>query len=91
MSSLSCKKCGSSAVKKNGRTTTGRQKYHCKACGVHTTTEHAAQERAQQLALAEHLHYERVSQRGIARTTGLSRNTIIRYLKKSTSRRSAPP
>ncbi|MBX3080071.1 MAG: hypothetical protein KF716_00465 [Anaerolineae bacterium] len=85
MSGMQCKKCGSANVKKNGRTAAGRQKYHCKACGVHTTTDEAARERAAQEALMEQLHLERVSQRGIARLTGMSRSTIIKRLKKDLS------
>ncbi len=83
MSRLQCKKCGSTHVKKNGRTPSGRQKYHCRVCNTYTTTDAAARERAAKLALVEQLHTERVSQRGIARVTGLSRPTIIAYLKKT--------
>ena len=79
---LRCKKCSSTNVKKNGLTAALRQKYHCKACGIYTTTDDAARERATKEALAEKLHLERVSQRGIARVTGLSRSTIIKRLKK---------
>ena len=82
MRMLCCKKCGSTNVKKNGLTAAGRQKYHCKACGVHTTTDAAARERAVKEALVNNLHLERVSQRGIARLTGMSRSTIIKRLKK---------
>jgi transcriptional regulator of acetoin/glycerol metabolism len=46
-------------------------------------------ERATKEALVEKLHLERVSQRGIARVTGMSRSTIIKRLKKSSSARLA--
>ena len=82
---LRCKKCGSTNVKKNGLTAARRQKYHCKACGVHTTTDAAARERAAKEALVDNLHLERVSQRGIARLTAVSRSTIIKRLKKDLS------
>src|SRR3954469_11631451 len=85
MRMLQCKKCGSTNVKKNGLTAAGRQKYHCRACGVHTTTDAAARERAVKEALVDNLHLERVSQRGIARLTGMSRSTIIKRLKKDLS------
>jgi transposase-like protein len=88
---LRCKKCGSTNVKKNGLNTAGRQKYHCKACGIYTTTDDAARERAAKEALVEKLHLERVSQRGIARVTGMSRSTIIKQLKKRPSARLAKP
>ncbi len=77
-----CKKCGSTNVKKKGLTAARRQKYHCKDCGIHTTTDDAARERAANEALVENLHLERVSQRGIARVTGMSQSTIINRLKK---------
>jgi transposase-like protein len=88
MTSFCCKKCGSTQVKKNGLTAAGRQKYHCKACGIHTTTADAARERAEKETLLDKLHLERVSQRGIARLTGLSRSTIIKRLKKNALNRS---
>lgn len=88
---LRCKKCSSTNVKKNGLTTAGRQKYHCRACGIYTTTDDAARERAAKEALVEKLHLERVSQRGIARVTGMSRSTIIKRLKKRPSARLAKP
>ena len=85
MRMLRCKKCGSTNVKKNGLTATRRQKYHCKSCGIHTTTDTAARERAAKEALVDKLHLERVSQRGMARLTGMSRSTIIKRLKKRPS------
>jgi transposase-like protein len=85
MRMLRCKKCSSTHVKKNGLTAAGRQKYHCKACGIHTTTDAAARERAAKEALVDKLHLERVSQRGMARLTGMSRSTIIKRLKKRPS------
>ena len=91
MHTFRCKKCGSANVKKNGLTAAGRQKYHCKACGVHTTTDDAARERAAKEMLVDKLHLERVSQRGIARLTGMSRSTIIKRLKKRPSARLAQP
>jgi transposase-like protein len=93
MSGLQCKKRGSTNVKKNGRTPSGRQKYHCRVCSTYTTTDAAARERAAKMALVEQLHTERVSQRGIARLTRISRPTIIAYLKKTlpSARRNAPP
>jgi transposase-like protein len=83
MTSFRCKKCGSINIKKNGRTPSGQQQYHCHDCGVYTTTDTVARDYARKLALVEHLHTERVSQRGIARVSGVSRPTIIKWLKKS--------
>lgn len=68
---MECKKCGSTNIVKNGRTATGQQQYHCHACGVYTVTGDRARERAIKMELVEKLHRERVSQRGIARVTGI--------------------
>jgi transposase-like protein len=78
---MHCKQCGSTNVVKNGRTPAGQQKYHCRACGVYTVTDERARERATKREQVEQLHREGVSQRGIARATGVSRPTIIRWLR----------
>ena len=82
MATFDCKICGSAKVVKNGHDTAGRQKYHCKTCGAHTTTDAAAREYAEKMKLLDKLLPERLSQRALARVTGLSRSTIINYLKK---------
>lgn len=82
MATCDCKICSSAKVVKNGHDSAGRQKYHCKMCGAHTTTDAAAREYAAKRELLEKLLLERVSQRAIARITGLSRSTVIKYLKK---------
>jgi transposase-like protein len=82
---MECKKCGSTNIVKNGRTPAGQQKYHCRDCGVYTVTDERAQKRAAKMDLVEKLHRERVSQRGISRVTGVSRPTIIRWLRKKGS------
>ncbi len=83
MIAIRCPKCGGPQLRKNGRTKTGQQKYHCKTCNSYGTLDTHAAHRQQQRALVEQLHSERVSQRGIARITGLSRMTVIAWLKKS--------
>jgi insertion element IS1 protein InsB len=83
---MQCKKCGSENVVKNGRTKHGHQQYHCRECGVYTTTDTQEQKRQAQMELVERLHSERVSQRGIARVTGVSRPTIIAWLRKKAFR-----
>jgi insertion element IS1 protein InsB len=83
---MQCKKCGSQNTVKNGRTRHGHQQYHCRDCGVYTTSHTREQERQRQMELVEKLHTERVSQRGIARITGVSRPTIIAWLRKKVFR-----
>jgi insertion element IS1 protein InsB len=83
---MQCKKCGSQNTVKNGRTRQGNQQYHCRDCGVYTTTDAREQQRQEKMAWVEKLHNERVSQRGIARLTGVSRPTIIAWLRKKAFR-----
>lgn len=90
MITVACRRCGSTDLQKNGHTPTGRQKIHCKACHFHSTIDLQTDERAKKMADVERLHHERVSQRGIARVTGVSRSTIIKWLKKVTSAINTP-
>ena len=83
MIAITCRKCGSVNLRKNDRTTTGRQKFHCKDCNAYGTLDTKDQERADKRATVEQLHLERLSQRAIARPTGMSRMTVAAILKKS--------
>lgn len=73
MNHLQYKKCGSGNIKRNGTTQSGRQQYHCRACGVYTTTDACAKERAAKLKQVDGLHEEGLSQSAIARQVGISR------------------
>jgi hypothetical protein len=75
---MQCKKCQRPHGVKNGRPPAGQQKYHCRDWGVYTITDDRARARDVQRELVEKLHRERVSQRGIARVTGVTRPAIIR-------------
>ena len=81
-----CRRCGSSALRKNGRTATGHQKFHCKACNMYGTLDTQTAVRRQRKALAEHLQCERLSQRAIARTLKMSRRTVAQVWKKKPDR-----
>jgi transposase-like protein len=82
MIAIPCRRCGSTHLRKNGRTASGQQKFHCKTCNFYGTLDTKDQERADRQATVAKLHLERVSQRAIARTVGMSRNTIAALLKK---------
>ena len=82
MITRSCPFCHSADIVKNGHLPDGRQKFHCKACGRYSTLDTLDAERRAKREMVEKLHVERVSQRGIARATGISRSTIITWLKK---------
>jgi transposase-like protein len=83
MIAITCRRCGSVNLRKNGHTRSGQQKFHCKDCNAYGTLDTKDQERAHKQATVEKLHLERLSLRGIARTTGMSRMTVAAILKKS--------
>ena len=83
MIAITCRRCGSLNLRKNGRTATGQQKFHCKGCNAYGTLDTKDQERAHKRATVEKLALERLSQRAIARTTHMSRMTVAAILKKS--------
>jgi transposase-like protein len=93
MIAITCRRCGTTHLRKNGRTASGQQKFHCKACNFYGTLDTKEQEREQRRATVEKLQRERLSQRAIARTVGMSRNTVATILKKSpdTNWRDDPP
>ena len=83
MIAFHCRRCGSINLRKNGRTATGQQKFHCKDCNAYGTLDTKEQDRAHKRATVEKLALERLSQRAIARSTGMSRMTVAAILKKS--------
>ena len=83
MIAIRCRRCDSVNLRKNGHTPSGQQKFHCKDCHAYGTLDTKEQERAHNQATVEKLHLERLSQRAIARTTGMSRMTVAAILKKA--------
>lgn len=81
MIAIRCRRCDSVNLRKNGHTPSGQQKFHCKDCHAYGTLDTNEQERAHKQATVEKLHWERLSQRAIARTTGMSRMTVAALLK----------
>jgi transposase-like protein len=82
MIAITCRRCGSVNLRKNGRTAMVQQKFHCKDCNAYGTLDTKDQERAHKRATVEKLALERLSQRAIACTTGMSRMTVAAILKK---------
>lgn len=81
---VQCPHCGSDRLVRNGRAPNGKQKYRCRACQKQSRenpTPHAYPEprRAEILRAYE----ERSSLRGLERTFGVSRHTVIAWIKKS--------
>jgi len=81
---LTCGKCGSTALRKNG-SRNGQPKYQCTACRHQALFVPAAVGKAARYAQVAALLLERVSQRAIVRLTGISRPTIVKLAKKSAS------
>ena len=77
-----CRQCGSPNIVKNGRNRSGSQQYLCKDCraaGVLTPKHPYPPARQDEILRA---YQERSSMRGIARTFGVSRNTLAAWIKK---------
>ena len=85
MITITCRKCGSEKIRKNGFTNGGAQKYHCKACGFYGTLVTQEEKQKKKEELIEKLLSERMSQSGIARLLGVSRNRVIAVMKKQKS------
>ena len=77
-----CRRCGSTNLKKNGHTPNGQQKIHYKNCQFSSTleTQHFKRQLLEQQVAQ--LSLERMSQRAIARTTSLARMTVAKLQKK---------
>jgi transposase-like protein len=78
---LSCPRCQSKQVIKNGRIHTGTPKYACKACGRQFVL--ASRQRfidAHTRSLVDKLLLERVSLAGIVRITGVSLRWLQYYV-----------
>ncbi len=79
-----CPHCGSEELKRNGHAPNGKQKYSCRTCkrqSRENPTPHAyPEERREEILRA---YEERSSLRGIERTFGVSRASVISWIKKS--------
>jgi transposase-like protein len=78
-----CRSCGSTELFRNGKTKAGAQKFGCKACGAYGTLEltPAYSDEEKETILAA--YRERSSMRGVARTFGVARPTLAKWIKKS--------
>ena len=79
----SCRKCGSSDLKKNGKNVCGNQQYHGKACGAYGVLEPRKRYTEEDQERILKAYQERPSMRGIERTYGVSRQTFAKWLKKN--------
>lgn len=80
--SLSCKKCASTNLIKNGYNSSKNPKYKCKDCGfggVLSSKRKSEVEKEQLIKAAQ----ERSSSRGLGRIFGVSHQTALNWIKKS--------
>lgn len=79
-----CRHCGHSTLVKYGIAPNGKQKYLCHTCGrqsrEHPQLPGYSPERREEILRA---YQERASLRGLERIFGVSRGTVITWLKKS--------
>jgi insertion element IS1 protein InsB len=75
-----CRRCGSTDIRKNGRTATGHQNMHGKECDFYSTLDIQQSQANEHYRQVERLSLERLSQRAMARNTGLSRMTVAAIL-----------
>ena len=78
-----CTRCGSLDIVKNGCTPKGKQKFHCHSCGAYGTLEPEVKYSPERQAEILRAYHERSSLRGLARTFGVARQTVAKWLKKS--------
>ena len=81
---ITCRHCGSPELIKYGIASNGKQKYRCRECGRQSrdnpgSTAYSEQRKGEVLRA----YQERSSLRGLERTFGVSRSTVISWLKKS--------
>lgn len=82
MVAILCRHCGSDRLVKNGHSRNGKQMYRCHGCGRQSREDpgsnaYPLERRAEILRAYE----ERSSLRGLTRTFGVSRTTVIAWLK----------
>ena len=81
---ITCYHCESENIVKNGKAPNGKQKYLCHDC--HRQSRENPDSNAYPPQRCEEIlraYQERSSLRGLARTFGVSRNTVTRWLKKA--------
>jgi len=80
---LLCSSCGSDKLVRNGHAPNGKQRYLCQACKRYSRENPAprgySEERKEEILRA---YEERSSLRGIERTFGVSRYSVVKWLKK---------
>lgn len=81
---LCCHHGGSDRIVRNGHAPNGKQLYRCRTCQrqsrEHPTPHAYPEDRRQEILRA---YQERSSLRGLQRTFGVSRTTVVQWIKKT--------
>ena len=89
LTTIVCRHCGNTTLIKYGIAPNGKQKYRCRTCSRQSRdypqSPGYSDERPDEILRA---YQERSSLRGLERTFGVARSTVIGWLKKKTN--SAP-
>lgn len=80
-----CERCASTNLVRNGRTKTGKQKYHCRECGAYGTLNPTVKYTAERKEEILKAYQERSSLRGLERTFGVARQTVATWLRQEDS------
>jgi len=82
-----CPHCGSENIVKNGTChSTGKQKYRCKDCKKYGTLVKTLRFTEQDRQRVVKTYFERSSMRGVARSQGVSRPTLVKWLLEATEK-----
>ncbi len=79
---MSCPRCGSNYIVKNGISLSNKQRYKCRDCNkqfVLNPEKHISEEKK---AIIDNLLLEKISLRGIARSVGVSGVWLQKYVKE---------
>jgi transposase-like protein len=76
-----CPKCQTDSLVKNGKTSSGKQKYYCNRCGAYGSTDSSRYSEEQKEEILR-VYRERASLRGIHRIYGTAITTVLAWLKK---------
>ena len=79
MKCISCPKCNSTNIKKNGHTRHGKQNHKCKDCGRQFVLNNTHHKTDEQKRIVENLLKERISLRAICRAVGVSMTWLLAY------------
>jgi transposase-like protein len=86
-----CLRCGSEQISRNGRSRSGKQKYHCRECKAYGTLEPTVAYSAARKAEILRAYHERSSLRGLERSFGVARQTVAKWLREEDARLPALP